>query len=104
MSEIHKRYLLIAHSLAYRNFGKTFPNPSVGCLIIKNNKIISKSVTAPAGRPHAEEIALKKTWITKKTVKNAIKFYGKCEHKIHNNKLLTPHIIIQLQTYFPKFF
>ena len=60
MSEIHKKYLLKAHSLAYKNFGKTFPNPSVGCLIVKNNKIISKAVTAPAGRPHAEEIALKK--------------------------------------------
>ena len=60
MSDIHKKYLLKAHSLAYKNFGKTFPNPSVGCLIVKNNKIISKAVTAPAGRPHAEEIALKK--------------------------------------------
>jgi len=60
VSEIHKKYLLKAHSLAYKNFGKTFPNPSVGCLIVKNNKIISKAVTAPAGRPHAEEIALKK--------------------------------------------
>ena len=60
MRDIHRKYLLLAHSLAYKNFGKTFPNPSVGCLIVKNNKIISKSVTASAGRPHAEEIALKK--------------------------------------------
>ena len=60
MSDIHRKYLLLAHSLAYQNFGKTFPNPSVGCLIVKNNKIISRSVTASAGRPHAEEIALKK--------------------------------------------
>ena len=59
MSDIHKKYLLKAHSLAYKNFGKTFPNPSVGCLIVKNNKIISKAVTASAGRPHAEEIALR---------------------------------------------
>ena len=60
MSDIHKKYLLKAHLLAYKNFGKTFPNPSVGCLIVKNNKIISKAVTASAGRPHAEEIALEK--------------------------------------------
>ena len=59
MGDIHKKYLLKAHSLACRNFGKTFPNPSVGCLIVKNNKILSKGVTAPAGRPHAEEIALR---------------------------------------------
>ena len=46
--------------LANKNFGKTFPNPSVGCIIVKNNKIISKAATASAGRPHAEEIAIKK--------------------------------------------
>ena len=40
--------------------GKTFPNPTVGCIIAKNNKIISKGVTSRTGRPHAEEIALKK--------------------------------------------
>ena len=51
----------MAHSLALKNFGKTFPNPSVGCIIVKNNKIISQGVTAKAGRPHAEEIALKKS-------------------------------------------
>mgnify|MGYP001331661506 CR=1 FL=1 len=60
MTSIHKRFLLKAHSLAGKNFGKTFPNPSVGCIIVKNNKIISKGATAKAGRPHAEEIALKK--------------------------------------------
>lgn len=52
--------MLKAQSLAYKNFGNTFPNPSVGCVIVKNNKIISQAVTAMAGRPHAEEIALKK--------------------------------------------
>ncbi len=60
LNHVLKKYLLKAHLLAYKNFGKTFPNPSVGCLIVKNNKIISKAVTASAGRPHAEEIALKK--------------------------------------------
>ena len=60
MSDKHTKYLLQAHNLAYRNFGKTFPNPTVGCIIVKNNKIISKASTASAGRPHAEEIALSK--------------------------------------------
>ena len=60
MIEVHKKFLLKAQSLAYKNFGNTFPNPSVGCLIVKNNRIISQAVTALAGRPHAEEIAIKK--------------------------------------------
>jgi len=60
VKDIHQNFLLEAHLLAKKQFGKTFPNPSVGCLIVKNGRIIAKSVTASAGRPHAEEIALKK--------------------------------------------
>ena len=60
MKDIHQKFLLEAHLLAKKQFGKTFPNPSVGCLIVKNGKVITKTVTASAGRPHAEEIALKK--------------------------------------------
>ncbi len=43
-----------------KKFGNTFPNPTVGCVIAKNSKIISKAVTNKSGRPHAEEIALAK--------------------------------------------
>ena len=60
MLKKHENFLNTAHFLASRKFGKTFPNPSVGCLIEKNGKIISQAVTASSGRPHAEEIALKK--------------------------------------------
>ena len=59
MSNIHKRYLLLAHSLAKKKFGETFPNPSVGCILVKNNKILAKSSTGKNGRPHAEELVLK---------------------------------------------
>jgi len=50
----------LAHKLAQNKFGQTFPNPTVGCIIAKNSKIISKGVTSKSGRPHAEEIALAK--------------------------------------------
>ena len=56
----HLKFINYAHDLVFKNFGKTFPNPSVGCIITKNYKIISKGVTSRTGRPHAEEIALKK--------------------------------------------
>ena len=56
----HISFLNKAHNIAKKNFGSTFPNPVVGCVIVSNNKIISSGVTAPEGRPHAEEIALKK--------------------------------------------
>tara|TARA_Y100000590_G_scaffold470258_1_gene663128 strand:+ start:1475 stop:2572 length:1098 start_codon:yes stop_codon:yes gene_type:complete len=57
---LHKKYLLLAHSLAKKKFGNTFPNPSVGCVLVKNNKIIAQASTGKNGRPHAEEIVLKK--------------------------------------------
>ena len=60
MDKKDKTFLLLAHKLAKDKFGYTFPNPSVGCLIVKNNKIISIGATASEGRPHAEEVALKK--------------------------------------------
>tara|TARA_B100001173_G_C15964505_1_gene537179 strand:- start:179 stop:1255 length:1077 start_codon:yes stop_codon:yes gene_type:complete len=56
----HFKFINQAHDLATKNLGKTFPNPTVGCIIAKNKKIISKGVTSSTGRPHAEEIALKK--------------------------------------------
>ena len=50
----------IAHDIAKKKYGQTFPNPSVGCVISKNSKVISKAVTSQSGRPHAEEIAIAK--------------------------------------------
>jgi diaminohydroxyphosphoribosylaminopyrimidine deaminase/5-amino-6-(5-phosphoribosylamino)uracil reductase len=47
-----------ALSLARRNLGFCAPNPSVGCVIVKNGRIIGRGVTGKTGRPHAENIAL----------------------------------------------
>ena len=47
-----------AISLGYRSIGHTWPNPSVGCVIVKNNHIVGTGNTALSGRPHAEKIAL----------------------------------------------
>ena len=52
------RFLKTAISLGYRSIGHTWPNPSVGCVIVKNNHIIGTGNTAIKGRPHAEKIAL----------------------------------------------
>ena len=61
MNSLHINFLKLAHSLAQKSFGKTFPNPSVGCVIVNSRgKILSKAVTGLNGRPHAEELAIKK--------------------------------------------
>jgi len=57
-TKIDYRFLKIAISLGYRNLGTTWPNPSVGCVIVKNNHIVGVGNTACKGRPHAEKIAL----------------------------------------------
>ena len=56
-----KYFMNIAINLAYTHKGYTGSNPSVGCVIVKNNDIISYGVTSLFGRPHAEVNALSKT-------------------------------------------
>jgi diaminohydroxyphosphoribosylaminopyrimidine deaminase/5-amino-6-(5-phosphoribosylamino)uracil reductase len=56
---IHEKYMQIAISLAKRGLGNVAPNPTVGCVIVKDNRIISSAVTDTGGRPHAEALALK---------------------------------------------
>ena len=59
-NSLDKKYMRIAINLAKNQNGLTGTNPSVGCVIVKNNKIISYSATNITGRPHAETIALRK--------------------------------------------
>ena len=49
-----KKYMRLALSLASARHGQTGKNPSVGCIIVKNNQIISIGQTGYNGRPHAE--------------------------------------------------
>jgi diaminohydroxyphosphoribosylaminopyrimidine deaminase/5-amino-6-(5-phosphoribosylamino)uracil reductase len=48
----------IALDLSKKQLGKTGENPSVGCIIVKNNKVIASGVTSDGGRPHGETNAL----------------------------------------------
>jgi diaminohydroxyphosphoribosylaminopyrimidine deaminase / 5-amino-6-(5-phosphoribosylamino)uracil reductase len=54
-------YMKMALDLSRRGLGATQPNPSVGCVIVKNNHVISRGWTGIGGRPHAETIALSRT-------------------------------------------
>ena len=54
----HEDHMRAALALARRGLGQTSPNPSVGCVIVKNNRVIGRGFTAPGGRPHAEIQAL----------------------------------------------
>ena len=54
----HNHFIDLAFQLAEKNLGLTGLNPSVGCVVVKNNKIISTGVTGKNGRPHSEYNAL----------------------------------------------
>mgnify|MGYP000600776421 FL=1 len=54
-----KLYMELALDLAKSRQGLTGTNPSVGCVIVKNDKIISIGQTSHNGRPHAELNAIK---------------------------------------------
>ena len=47
-----------AIDLALLEMGKTWPNPSVACVLVRDGQIVSEAATAPGGRPHAEEQAV----------------------------------------------
>lgn len=55
-----KKFLLIAINLAKKNLGAVSPNPSVGCVIVKDGRILAAAATQKGGRPHAERLALEK--------------------------------------------
>lgn len=59
--EIHSdtHYLSLALSLAERGRLHVSPNPMVGCVIVKNNRIVGQGYHERWGEAHAEVIALK---------------------------------------------
>ena len=67
MKTNHNNFLKLAFNIAKVNLGKTSLNPSVGCVVVKNNSVISSGCTSLNGRPHAETNALK----FKKNFKNS---------------------------------
>lgn len=50
--------MALALSLGARGLGRCWPNPAVGCVIVKHGHIVGRGWTQPSGRPHAEVVAL----------------------------------------------
>src|ERR1700687_5259953 len=53
-----QRFMQLALTLGRRGQGRTWPNPAVGAVIVRNGVIIGRGWTQPGGRPHAEVEAL----------------------------------------------
>ena len=78
----HNKWMNYAILLAKRSKGITGKNPPVGCVIVKNDILLSSGRTSSSGRPHAEENAIN-------SVKDKNNLYGStmyvtlepCAHK-----------------------
>lgn len=51
-------WMQAALALARRGLGRTWPNPAVGCVLVRDGRLIGSGFTQPGGRPHAETEAL----------------------------------------------
>ena len=58
MNTLDKSYMKRALTLARKGIGKTAPNPAVGCVIVKDGRIVGTGWHRKAGSPHAEIHAL----------------------------------------------
>jgi len=51
-------HMRAALALARRGLGNVWPNPSVGCVLVRDGRVVGRGTTAPGGRPHAETATL----------------------------------------------
>ncbi|HVA12363.1 MAG TPA: bifunctional diaminohydroxyphosphoribosylaminopyrimidine deaminase/5-amino-6-(5-phosphoribosylamino)uracil reductase RibD [Stellaceae bacterium] len=56
MDDAH--FMRAALTLARRGLGAVWPNPAVGCVLVKDGAVVGRGWTQPGGRPHGETEAL----------------------------------------------
>ena len=82
----HEFYIRECFKLALKAKGQTSPNPYVGAIIVKNNKVISTGYHSLAGMPHAEADAFNKA----KEDVNGATLYCNLEPCCHTHKRTPP--------------
>ena len=58
--DLDVRSMQAALALARRGLGTVWPNPAVGCVIVKEGRVVGRGWTQPGGRPHGETEALRR--------------------------------------------
>jgi len=58
--EADQHFMQLALTLGRRGLGRTWPNPAVGAVVVKDGVIVGRGWTQPGGRPHAEPEALRR--------------------------------------------
>ena len=59
--EEDRRFMAQALRLAARGLGNVWPNPTVGCVVVRDGRVLGRGWTQAGGRPHAETEALRRT-------------------------------------------
>ena len=55
---VDARFMAAAIALARRGQARTAPNPNVGCILVREGRVVGRGWTQPGGRPYAEAMAL----------------------------------------------
>ncbi|KJD35596.1 riboflavin biosynthesis protein RibD [Tamlana sedimentorum] len=82
--KIHEKYIKRCIEIAKNGLGTTRPNPMVGAVIVKDNKIIGEGFTSPYGGSHAEVNAINS--VTDKNLLNEATIYVTLEPCSHYGK------------------
>src|SRR5579885_2256024 len=74
------RFMALALDLSRRGLGRTWPNPAVGAVIVKDGVIVGRGWTQDGGRPHAEIEALRRA---KRSAQGAVMYVTlePCSHQ-----------------------
>jgi diaminohydroxyphosphoribosylaminopyrimidine deaminase / 5-amino-6-(5-phosphoribosylamino)uracil reductase len=59
-SDVDAGHMAAALALARRGLGCVWPNPAVGCVLVREGIVVGRGWTQPGGRPHAETEALRR--------------------------------------------
>jgi diaminohydroxyphosphoribosylaminopyrimidine deaminase / 5-amino-6-(5-phosphoribosylamino)uracil reductase len=71
MKNIDEKYMNLCIDLALKGKGYVEPNPLVGCIIVKNNKVIGQGYHKKCGANHAEVNAIRDALKNTKTLKGS---------------------------------
>ena len=111
MPEIDPCFMIRAIKLGKRAFKKTGDNPWVGCVIVKDNKILGEGHTQLGGIPHAEAEAIRIAEIKGYSLRGSTlyctvepcSFHGRspsCAKKIIEKKI--SHVVTAIRDPHPK--
>ena len=80
-----------AVTLSERTRGLTRPNPNVGCILVRDDRVVGRGWTQPGGRPHAEAMALAQAG-EKSRGATAYVTLEPCAHESHRGPACAPSL------------